>query len=266
MNTLPNSDDYTIFHFYNRFHIGDNILNLKFFLYITSILQTKKYKIFYYYNTQWRFNKESTLLSYIDPTVIILKPLEEVPPNGIELWQGHPIHNVNRVLEFERYYELFYKQILTHLHITDTSITTTLWLDEPFLLDIYHSLDKKYKDIDILILNVRGHSGQFDDTQSLNSLARHLHTRFNIVTVENVGGAPSAEHLSLQEIGAISTRAKYIISTCSGPHIPCFNMYTKEYVKKWFIVSKYPYTFKSIDSVNTTNMDTVKQYFDSLQM
>ena len=251
-----------IFHFYNRWHIGDNILNLKYFYYLSNILKQHNYSIYYYYDTSWPYNKEATLKSYLDSSVVILKSLSELPHNSIELWQGH---NINYVCytDSERYFELFYKKILNYLGITDSSIPTTLWLDEPFLLPVYESLEQKYKDIDILILNTVGRSGQCSNTAPVNTLAKYLHQRFNILTMDDIGeGIKSAGHLSLQEVGAISTRSKYIISTCSGPHIPCFNKQTKEYVKKWFVIPNF--TFYSIDCTNTEDMNVIKDYFDSV--
>jgi len=252
-----------IYHFYNIAHIGDNLLNLKYFLYLTPILKEKNCKIIYYYSTQWHYNKEATLRSYIDPSVVTIKPLEERPRNSIELWQGHAIDNVTYI-DSERYFELFYKKILNILNINDPTVLTNLWLDEPFLVDVYNSLEQKYKDIDILILNTVGRSGQYSDTRSVNNLARYLHRHFTVVTMDDVGeDVTSAGHLSLKEVGAISTRAKYIISTCSGPHIPCFNKLTKEYVKKWFILPAFKYY--TIDCIDNANIDAIKQYFDSIR-
>ena len=108
-----------IYHFYNIYHIGDNLLNLKYFLYLTPILKEKNCKIIYYYSTQWQYNKEATLRSYIDPSIVTIKPLEERPPNSIELWQGHVIDNVTYI-DSERYFELYYKKILNILNINDT--------------------------------------------------------------------------------------------------------------------------------------------------
>jgi hypothetical protein len=55
-----------------------------------------------------------------------------------------------------------------------------------------------------------------------------------------VGDIPSAnkDGLSLQQIGAISTHARYIIGIDTGALTGCFNTYTKKYVKKWIIFGK----------------------------
>jgi len=263
MSIMSNSDN--IVHFYNRFHIGDNLLNLKFFMYISSALKSRGITIYYYYNQSWRFNTLETLRSYIDPSVVVLKTLDAMPTNSIELWMGNPINDVNCHTP-ELYYELLYKNILNYVGINDSTLTPTLWLEEPFLVNVYDALDSQYKDIDILILNTTGHSGQYNDNKSLNQLAIHLSKRFNIVTADPIEGITSANTLSLQQIGAISTRAKYIISTCSGPQVPCHNKYTKDYVKKWFfITSGVHFRYPSIDYIHTV-MDTapIQQFFDNL--
>jgi len=178
---------------------------------------------------------------------------------------GNPINDVNCHTP-ELYYELLYKNILNYVGINDSTLTPTLWLEEPFLVNVYDALDSQYKDIDILILNTTGHSGQYNDNKSLNQLAIHLSKRFNIVTADPIEGITSANTLSLQQIGAISTRAKYIISTCSGPQVPCHNKYTKDYVKKWFfITSGVHFRYPSIDYIHTV-MDTapIQQFFDNL--
>jgi len=254
------------FHFYNIAHVGDNLLNLKYFLYLSSILKEKNIKINYYYETKWPYNKPETLLSYIDPDVVTIKPLTALPPHSIELWQGNSIGRVN-YLDSERYFDLFYKKILTHLHLEHVPVSTNIWLDEPFLHDVYDTLDTKFKNIDILILNTVGKSGQYSNATSLNQLAVYLHNHFNIVTVENVGnGVKTANALSLKQIGAISTHAKYIISTLSGPQIPCFNKQTKEYVKKWFFITDgMNFKYYSIDYLFTIkNTAPIKEYFDAL--
>jgi hypothetical protein len=269
--TTEPSDSTTEFHFHNRFHIGDNLLNLKFFLYISPILKEQNITIVYYYNKKWPYNKEETLQSYLDPDVVKIRPsyerssLNEKSRNSMELWMGNSIDDVVYT-DTEIYFDLYYKKILSHLNIVNPALSTSLWIDEPFLLQVYDTLEPQYKNIDILILNTIGRSAQCDDTSDLTLLALHLSKRFTIVTADPVDGIPSADTLTLQQIGAISTHAKYIISTCSGPQIPCFNKYAKEYVKKWFFfTSGINFVFNSIDYLHTV-MDTrpIQKYFDAL--
>ena len=254
-----------IFHFHNKYHLGDNLLNLKYLLYLSNYLKKKDYIVYYYYDVSWPYNKLSTLQSYTDPTVVQLKPLHGKPSSSIELWMGIDIDGVNH-RNAEVYYDKFYKNILKYFGITDFSLSTSIWVDEPFLKSVYDSLDPKYKNIDILILNSIGRSGQYNNNRTLNDLVRYLTKRFNIVVSDPVDNVTSAQDLSLQQIGAISTHAKYVISTCSGPQIPCFNRYTKEHVKKWFLVTDGDkYFFPSIDCVHIVHdLTPIRQFFDSL--
>jgi hypothetical protein len=263
---MMTSDEPTIFHFYNRFHLGDNIYNLKFFRYIAPILREKKYIINYYYNTEWRYNTEVTLRSYIDPTVLHLKPLHEKPEHSIELWMGNVcdgIYNWN----LEAYFNAFYKKILCHLNIVNQSVSTSIWIDEPFISTVYDSLDAKFKDVDILILNSIGHSGQFNGNTQLPDVIRYLNDRFNIVTLDIVDeNIKSLQNNSIQEICAICTHAKYVITTCSATQVACYNKAAKEHVKKWFyITSGCIYKMTSIDvTYLVKDLTPIKTYFDGV--
>lgn len=252
-----------IFHFHNSMHIGDNLLNLKYFLSVASILKQQNYKIYYYYDNNYVYNKKESLLQYVDPELVEIKPLCEKPDCSIQLWMADTKEGIDN-LDFERYFEVFYKHISIHLQIEIYPVLNTLWLDEPFLLDVYDSLDPKFKDIDILILNNRGMSFQYDDNTSLNELSHYLNTKFNVVTLIDIG-ITNASALTLQEIGAMSTRAKYIIGPNSGPLIACLNMYTKNYVKKWFFVGR-SFSWYSIEYMQCNNdMAPIKKFFDELQ-
>ena len=252
----------SVFHFYNVFHIGDNLLNLKFFLYVGNFLKERNYKIMYYYETNYIYNKKETLMQYVDPELVELKPLDEKPPESIHLWMGIDKNGVSHI-EFERYFEEFYKELSKCLNIDTLPLNNSLWLEDSSLLDVYDALAPKFKDVDILILNNKGMSGQYNDTTPLNELAHYLNSKFNVVTVCDIG-IKSASTLSLKEIGAISTHSKYIIAPNSGPLIPCLNSYTKKYVKKWFFVGNM-YTWYSIDHVECgVDVTPIREYFDSL--
>lgn len=257
-----------IFHFYNRYHIGDNIFNLRFFLYIAPILKEKNYIIHYYYDNTWQFNTLSTLQSYIDSSIVILKSLNDKPSSSVELWMGNDINGIGH-WHFEQYFNEHYNKILRIMNINEPSISTSLWIDAPYLLPLYDSIEDKYKDIDILILNSATYSGQCGDISPLNNLAVHLNKRFKIVTANTVDDKIiDASHLSLQQIGSISTHAKYIISTNTATSAACLNQQTKTNVKKWFFVTSGPrYEYYSIDNqyVHVSNLDPIKTYFDSLE-
>ena len=253
----------TQFHFYCGNHYGDNILNLKFFYNISPTLKEKNIFIHYYYDTNYVKNRDE-LDRYVNTETLILHPLEEKPATAIQLWMGNDIGSTKHT-DVDNYFNLFYKQILTYLGLQDLPIDTSLYQKEDYLLDIYNKLDPKFKDIDVLLLNNPPASGQFDfDKTAFDALAnRLLSKKFKVVLLAPVGDIPStnADGLSLQDIGAISTHAKYIIGTNTGALAPCFNIYTKKFVKKWIIFCKHGTKFNYIDAmilakpedVNTAN-------------
>ena len=51
--------------FHNNYHIGDNLMSLRFIYSINDLLKERKIKIDYYYNYAWKFNKFDNLLKYI---------------------------------------------------------------------------------------------------------------------------------------------------------------------------------------------------------
>jgi hypothetical protein len=262
------------FHFHNSAHIGDNLLNLKYFLSVARILKEKKCKIYYYYDTGYLYNKKEKLMQYVDPELIELNPLSERPSDSIQLWMADPKNGLMHE-EFEKYFEQFYLELSKCLNIENLNVNNTLWLEEDYLLPVYEALDPQFKDIDILILNNLGMSSQYNNNKSLNQLCHHLHSKFNIVTlgevgiknisfIKNISGIKNASGLTLKQIGAMSTRAKYIITPNSGALIPCLNSYTKNYVKKWFFVGRV-YSWYTIDHVQCgTDVTPIKEYFDSL--
>jgi len=203
-------------------------------------LKKNKIRVVYYYDKEYIKNKDE-LERYIDPSVVTLQSLDKNPNTAIELWMGTPIDNVSFNL-YDTYYNLFYKQILKHLRLENQVIKTSLYQDEPYLLDIYEKLDPKYKDVDILIINGESQSGFFKyDREKMNKLCIRLAKTNKVATTTYVNDTipcTMRDGLKMQDIGAISTHAKYIIAVHSGPIVACFNSYAKKSVKKWFILSK----------------------------
>ena len=120
-------------------------------------------------------------------------------------------------------------------------VDTSLFQEEPYLKDIYEKLDSKFKNLDILIINAVPMSGQIAyNKDKFNEMCVKLASKHKVATTTPVDGHDSIpctmrDKLMLQDIGAVSTHAKHIIATHSGPLIPCFNAETKRHVKKWII-------------------------------
>ena len=227
-----------IYHFYNDYHYGDNLLNLKFLKNILHYLKDANIKIIYYYNKRYIKNVYE-LERYIDNDIITLRTTNYRPRDAICLWMGCINFDKVNYSNFDIYFNLFYKNITTILNLDNKQINTSLYQDEEYLLDIYNSLDSKYKDIDILIINSVPYSGQIQyNKEEWDKMCIDLSKKYNIVTttfVNNDIKCTFTDGLRLQDIGAISTHVKYIIAVHSGPIVPCYNSLTKKNVKKWFI-------------------------------
>ena len=254
------------FHFYNRFHYGDNILNLKFFYMNAKLLKERGIQIHYYYDSAY-IKDAKELERYVDPAVVHLHPLSEKPESAIELWMGIPINDIIHN-EFDKYFHEFYKQILKYLGLTDLPIDTSLYQKEDYLLDIYNKLDSKFHETHVLILNNPPVSVQLKfNREKINALADRLSKRCKVVVISPVGSIPctATDGLKLQDIGAISTHAKYIFGFNSGPLIPCFNSYTKASVKKWILFDNYGTKLNEVESIilpNTNNANSANKYVE----
>jgi hypothetical protein len=235
-------------------------LNLKFLYNISAKLKEKGIAITYMYDGGYIKNVKE-LERYADPKVVTLKPLSnEVPSGAIGLWMGDPINGLTSTsTSMEVYYDLFYKKILGHLGLDPANIDTSLYQDEPYLEDVYRKLDPKFKDIDILIINAEPQSKQFPyDKKQMNEMCMRLSKNYNIVTTTPVDDSikcTTRDGLMLQDIGAISTRAKYIIAVYSGPITPCYNLLAKNNVKRWIILVKEHYRMKDVDTVIIKSSD-----------
>jgi hypothetical protein len=199
----------------------------------------------------------------VNPDTVKLVTYDNKPSDSINLWMRDSIDGVTKDT-FDTYYSLFYAKILNILGLQNLSIDTSLYQKEDYLLDIYNKLDPKFKDVDILLINSAPQSGQGGyDKGRMDAMCVRLVNKYKIVTTSPVNDTIVCtlnDGLKMQDIGAISTHAKYIIGVHTGPLIPCFNSYSKEHVKKWIIFHEST-LFKEVNSITTTDssiLDTIE--------
>jgi hypothetical protein len=135
---------------------------------------------------------------------------------------------------------------------------------DPDLLKRYDNLAVKYKNVDVLIINSTPRSSQYDlekNRKEFNHMIHTLDKKHKIVITEKLDNitCTADDKLTIKDIGAISTHAKYIIAINTGPLIPCLNSYAFKHVKKWFefdisLPFKYPH-FK----INPTFEEIIKE-------
>ena len=250
--------------FYNKYHYGDHILNLKFLFNISNKIKEKGIKIKYIYDPEYLKNVDE-LERYVNPETLELETFKgQNPQSGTELWMGNAIEgrqnkcNNNNCI-FDNYYREFYTMILSKLGIDPAGIDVSLYQDEPYLQDIYNKLDPKFKDLDILIINATPHSGQFNyDKKKMDAMCSHLAKKFKIAVTTPLDEDKSVvctmtENLKLQDIGAISTHTKYIVGVHSGPLMACYTAATKANVKKWIIFNDWGVNHSEINNVILTH-------------
>ena len=241
------------YHIYNRYHYGDNIFNLKLFFGIVDILKQQAIVIHYYYDPSYIKNVDE-LQRYVNPEVVILEPLDKKPADSYDMWMGHYDN-----AKIETAMSKLYSDALRYLKIDNLGINTSIYQQEDYLLDIYSKLDPKFKDVYILILNNQPMSGQFPyDKANVDAMCLHVASKFkNVVVISPVGDIPCTltDGLKLQDIGAISTHAKYIIGFNSGPVVPCFNIHTKKSVKKWILFDRVNTVLHDVKAVMLKTLD-----------
>jgi len=254
------------YSFYNRFHYGDNILNLKFLYNISKELKNDNIKINYYYEPLYIKNIDE-LQRYVDNDVLTLDILSNKPNDAIELWMNNPINNTSYMNDFNIYYDLFYKNILNILGLNNLNINTSLYQKEDYLQDIYNNINKKFHNLDILFINAEPKSGQFNyDNLKMNAVCIKLADKYNIATTSPVNSSIKctfSDGLKIQDIGAISTHVKYIIAVNSGPICACFTEATKQSVKKWIILDKNNYKYNNINYMlikSIDELDNIEEY------
>ena len=244
--------------FYNKYHYGDHILNLKFLFNISNKIKEKGVKVKYLYDSNYIKNIDE-LQRYVNPETVELEALTPtLPESAIELWMGNGVEGKAAACSenciFDKYFTEFYTMILSKLGIDPAGINVSLYQDEPYLQDIYNKLDPKFKDLDILIINATPNSGQIMyDKKKVDAMCSHLAKKFKIAVTTPLDEDKSVvctmtENLKLQDIGAISTHTKYIVGVHSGPLMACYTAATKANVKKWIIFHDGNITCSEINS------------------
>jgi len=276
------------FNFYNKFsHYGDCILNLKFLYVIREHLKNNNIIINYYYDSD-KIKNVDEIKRYVDTSTVNLMPFNTKPENAflienntemsesmesiksknVPIFYNIQIHeSINDVnhKKWDEFFHHYYKNILNILNLQNLSIDTSLYQKEDYLLNVYEKLDPKYKNIDILIINGQPITEiRMYNKEKLDALCVRLASKYNVVTTSCVNDTITCtmrDNLKMQDIGAISTHAKYIIGINTGPLTACFNFYAKEHVKKWFILhTDSKFNLKEVNNLiisHTDQIDTI---------
>jgi hypothetical protein len=168
--------------------------------------------------------------------------------NPIDLWMGNPIKGYS-YYSFIEYFNAYYVNISNILDIKVDPMYLSIFQPEFYLKSIYDRLDIKFKEVDFLILNNQPMGSQFKqyNKNKFDKVCIELHNKsYKIVTctpVDNNIPCTFNAGLTIQDIGAISTRAKYIVAILSGPMTSCFNLLTINNVNTIFLLCDIIFTF-----------------------
>ena len=254
-----------IFQFYCKFsHYGDSIFNLRFFYNIRNYLKSNNIKIFYFYCPKYIKNVKD-LEKYVDSITLTLLPTSDpIMNNPIDLWMGYDINKINYKVFIEYFHE-YYLNISKILEIKLEPIFLDIFQPEFYLKTIYDSIDFKFKELDYLILNSEPQSCQFKkyNKKEFDTFCIDLHTKsYKIATttmVNNIIPCTFNENLTIQDIGAISIRAKYIIAILSGPMTSCFNLLTINNVDTIFLLCNKEFKFNHSKIKTFDTLENIKK-------
>lgn len=241
-----------IYHFHCDYHLGDSVFNIIWLNSWTPYIEENNISIFYYVSNQYIIQ----LQEFIKSQRIILKTLKQKPPYSLSLWMGDPLfkniifqlYNITLIKYFPLniYLAKFYNKYLNYLNINHVPQMKTFEYEDSTLLDIYETLDEKYKDLDILVINSLPRSNQFVyNTEEWDSFIIKLftyHFKFIYTTpssvLNNVGlyeKCSISDNLTIKQLASISTKTKVIIAVNSGVMPGLLNIYTLKNVKQVYI-------------------------------
>jgi hypothetical protein len=234
----------------NGYHLGDNLFTIIYLLNIKKYLIDNNIKVNYYIVQDY----VAAIKEFITfPNVEIFVVSSNTPKNSTDIWIGNKnftsnyFKNIdNSKMPFNDFLVRFFSEFATKLNLP--TIKEFKYTDKE-LLTRYNNLNDIYKNNDILIINARARSGQYNynaKKEDWNTLIKSLTNKYKIVTTEKVDNIPCTRdnNLTVKDIASISTSVKYIIAVNTGPLVACFNTYAFNKVKKWFIFcNKITYSY-----------------------
>lgn len=229
------------YYIHNDKGLGDNVFNMIFFILIKDFIITNNIKIFYFTKQQYISQLQEFLFNNEN---IILFPFNKKPHNSLEMWINTKFYGYNHDLvtsvmknvNYNKFYINFFNVVLNKLNF-NISIDKFVYYDKN-LLNRYHLISDKYKNFDILILNSKPLSGQYNyNKNEWDDYIVKLNNSFNILTTTKVNGilCTGDDNLSIKDIASLSTKAKIVIAINSGVFPGLLNYYTLTNVKHFFI-------------------------------
>lgn len=279
-------NEHKIYYFHCEYHLGDSVFNVIWLNRWIPYIEENNIIIFYYVSNEYIIQ----LQEFVKSQKIILKPLNQKPQFSFHLWMGDPYfkdkifqsYNINRIKDFPLniYLAKYYNKYLNELNIKNVPQMNSFEYNDSTLLDIYETLDEKYKDLDILVINSLPRSNQFVyNSEEWDSFIIKLSTssfKFIYTTPSSVlnkvglyDKCTMSDNLSIKQLAAISTKTKVIIAVNSGVMPGVLNIYTLTNVKQVYIfddIWRYNFLkFKTKSSPNEINMSELNFFIGNVE-
>jgi hypothetical protein len=196
----------------NGHHLGDNIINFIFFYNIKDFIESNNIIIHYYCLSQYHKN----LLEFKCSENIKIFEYEN---KGHVLWQG--VTPNSRFIE-DKLCNMF--NIFLHKYRIPISVHSFEYKD-PDLFTRFESLEDKYKNIDILIINSTPLSCQYNyNKPEWDHFIIRLSQKYLVATSQKINdNILSLDHMSVKNIASIALKTKIVIAINTGPSIPFYN-------------------------------------------
>ena len=196
----------------NGHHLGDQIINFIFFYQIKNFIEENNIIINYYCLSQYHKN----LLDFKCSENIKIFEYENI---GHVLWQGA---TPNSHFIEDKLCNMF--NIFLHKYRIPISVHSFEYKD-PDLFTRFESLEDKYKNIDILIINSTPLSCQYNyNKPEWDNFIIRLSQKYVVATSQKVNDNILSLHdMSVKNIASIALKTKIIIAINTGPSIPFYN-------------------------------------------
>jgi hypothetical protein len=239
---------------YCDYGLGDSIINFIFFYKLKDYIEENNIQINYHCHEKHHNN----LKNFNCSKNIKILPFEET---GHCLWQGTEDLHSGKYIE-----DILCDMFNKFLKENDVPITLDKFeYQDQDLLDRYEKLDKKYKNLDILIINSIPNSSQFSyDKSEFDNLIIELNKKYKVATSLRVNNEILAlDDFSVKDIAAAATHCNKIIAINTGPSVAMYNTDILDNIDSFYILDTTThYKFKTRKFVKCNKLSDLSFLLD----
>ena len=265
---------YQTYNFHNLYHLGDNVFNMIFFKILESYFIENKVIINYYCQPQYI----SQINEFNNNPQVIVNGIQNKPYKSTELWidkkmlglSWTKVYNYNNKRGIKRsnynnFFISFFNNVLKMMSIP-VEIKLFYYKDRNLIeryLFFNKKFNKKYSNIDVLILNSEPLSGQYIyNKPEWDEHIREINIHFKTITTTKVNNVicTTDDSLSIKDIASISIKAKVIIAVNSGVVPGLLNKYTLNNVRHMYIFdNRCKFSYKNFENKNKISEITINE-------